>query len=84
LYNIFLKKSAEKDLDNISEPFLTQIVQGIEELKKGIQNVNIKKLINKKNEFRLRIGNYRILFFLEKDDKIIKISKILHRKDAYK
>lgn len=84
MYNIFLKKSAEKDLDNISEPFLTQIVQGIEELKKGIQNVNIKKLINKKNEFRLRIGNYRILFFLEKDDKIIKISKILHRKDAYK
>jgi len=43
---------------------------------------DVKKLTNFTPEYRLRVGNYRILFEIE-NNKII-IYRIIHRKDAYK
>ena len=84
MYNIFIKKSAEKDLDKINEPFLSQIITHIEKLKKNPRNTNVKKLVNKINEYRLRAGNYWVLFYIEDKEKAIKISRVLHRKDSYR
>ncbi|WP_407079345.1 type II toxin-antitoxin system RelE family toxin [Candidatus Venteria ishoeyi] len=42
---------------------------------------NIKKLTNFSPEYRLRIGNYRVLFEIE--DHTILIYRVLHRKTAY-
>jgi mRNA interferase RelE/StbE len=43
---------------------------------------NLKKLKSDKNAYRIRIGDYRIGFFLE-EDKII-FSRVLHRKEIYR
>jgi mRNA interferase RelE/StbE len=44
---------------------------------------DIKRLTNCTPEYRLRIGNYRILFEIESSNVIV-IYKIKHRKEAYK
>jgi mRNA interferase RelE/StbE len=84
LYKILIKKSAEKDLDGINEPYLSAIINGIDSLRENPRNINVKKLVNRSNEYRLRVGDYRVLFFIEEEDKAIKISRVIHRKDAYK
>jgi len=84
LYRIVIKRSAEKDLDKINEPFITNIISNIESLKENPRTVNVKKLKNRNNEYRLRVGNYRVLFFIEEREKVVKISRVLHRKDAYR
>lgn len=43
---------------------------------------DVKKLTNFTPEYRLRVGNYRLLFALE-DNKIV-IYRVQHRKDSYK
>ncbi len=43
---------------------------------------NVKKLTNHKPKYRLRVGDYRVLFDIEEDDVMV-VSRILHRKDAY-
>ena len=78
---IEIRKSAIKDLKNISEPFKTNIHQKILELKKFPNIQNIKKLTNFEPAYRLRIGNYRILFDVIND--IIFIGRILHRQNSY-
>lgn len=83
MYKIVLKRSVQKDLDKINNVVCSKIISEIEKLKQNPRNVNVKKLVNRNNEYRLRVGNYRILFYIEETEKLIGISRVLHRRDAY-
>lgn len=80
-YKIEFKHSAVKDLRRISNPFQAKIIDKIESLSNGLTG-DIKKLTNSSNDYRLRVGNYRVLFSIEND--IIIIYRIRHRKEVYK
>jgi len=79
---IEIRKSAIKDLKHISEPFKSKLHNSILELKKFPNIVNIKKLTNFEPAYRLRVGNYRILFDVL--DEVIVIARVLHRQSSYK
>jgi len=78
---IEIRKSAIKDLKHISQPFKTKIHSKILELKDFPNVQNIKKLTNFEPAYRLRVGNYRVLFDVIED--IIIIARVLHRQNSY-
>jgi mRNA interferase RelE/StbE len=75
-----------KDLQNIRSTKLLQEVENtIENVKKVasiLEIINLKKLKGYKNNYRIRIGDYRIGLFIEKNKVVF--SRFLHRKDIYK
>ncbi len=75
------KPKAAKDLKQIPKGRVVKILEKIEKLQFGLQG-DVKRLTDFTPEYRLRVGNYRVLFEVEQS-KII-IYRILHRKDAYK
>lgn len=79
---IELRKSAIKDLKSIVEPYKTQIHNKLIELKRFPEVQNIKKLTNFEPAYRLRVGNYRVLFDIL--DETIIIARVLHRQKSYK
>ena len=84
MFKIVYAKSVLKDLKKIAPNNLPKIKEGIEELKKFPDISNIKHLNNHPiADYRLRIGNYRVLFDVNWEDKEIYILKIGHRKDIY-
>lgn len=70
-YLVYLKKSAEKELDSIQKEDRERIVKGT------------KKLHGHKG-YRIKVGNYRVLFEVYDSIKKIEIFSIVHRKDAYR
>ncbi len=76
-----IRKSAIKDLRHISEPFKTNIHDKVLELKHFPDIQNIKKLTNFEPAYRLRVGNYRVLFDIVNDTVII--GRVLHRQHSY-
>ena len=78
---IEIRKSAIKDLKNISEPYKSKIHNKLLELKNFPNIQNIKKLTNFEPAYRLRVGNYRILFDVIEDTVII--GRVLHRQNSY-
>ena len=78
---IEIRKSAIKDLKSINEPFKTTIHGKILELKNFPNVSNIKKLTNFEPAYRLRVGDYRVLF--DVIDEIIVIGRVLHRQNSY-
>ena len=78
---IEIRKSAIKDLKNISEPYKTNIHKKILSLKNFPDVSNIKKLTNFEPAYRLRVGDYRVLFDLF--DDTVYVGRILHRKKSY-
>ncbi len=82
LFQIQYKPRAIKDLKNIKNPkFINFIFERLDYLANGLQG-DIKKLTNFSQEYRLRIGDYRVLF--EIIGKNIIIYRILHRKEVYR
>ena len=77
-----IRKSALKDFKKISEPHKSKIKEKIVELENFPNLANIKKLTNHTPVYRLRVGDYRILFDVF-DDRI-EVAAIKHRKDSYK
>jgi mRNA interferase RelE/StbE len=80
-YQIYFKAKAIKDLKKISKEDARKIAAKIEEMENNLQG-DVKKLTNHTYEYRLRVGDWRILFETE-INKIV-IYKIKHRRDAYR
>jgi mRNA-degrading endonuclease RelE of RelBE toxin-antitoxin system len=82
---IFISRNFEKDLNKLSDHNVKKIYTKVNELASNQENLNIKKL-KAGNEFRLRIGDYRIIFEYRsiKDETVILLLNVFHRKDAYK
>jgi mRNA interferase RelE/StbE len=83
-YKILFAKSAAKDYKSINEPVKAKIDEVLNKLEQlGTEAANIKQLTGEfKGFYRIRAGDYRVVFFLEKNT--ITIISILHRKDVYK
>ena len=80
--NIHIRKSAIKDLKRIDSKSKETIHAKILELKEFPNIPNVKKLTNFEPAYRLRVGDYRVLF--DVSENIIEIGRILHRKHSYK
>ncbi|MEA3369306.1 MAG: type II toxin-antitoxin system RelE/ParE family toxin [Candidatus Ratteibacteria bacterium] len=80
-FKIEFKPHAIKDCKNINKKTLNFIFSKIEILSDNLKG-DVKKLTNFTPEYRLRVGNYRVLFET-KIGKVI-IYRIKHRKEAYK
>ncbi len=80
-YPIEIKPQAVKDGKKIPTKQLERIFDKIELLSDNLQG-NVKRLTNFTPEYRLRIGNYRVLFEIEHD--VVVVYRIKHRKSAYK
>ena len=79
---INIRKSAIRDLKKIDKNTKERIHSKITYLQNFPNVSNLKKLTNFEPAYRLRVGNYRIIF--DVFDNQIEIGRILHRKESYK
>jgi mRNA interferase RelE/StbE len=78
---IEIRKSAIKDLKKLNNPEKSNIHKKILDLKNYPNVSNIKKLTNFEPAYRLRVGNYRVLFDIINDTIII--GRVIHRQNSY-
>lgn len=83
-YEVLFARSARKELEDIEVRFAVQILKKIEELSINPRPTGSKKLKGEKDLWRLRVGNYRVIYSISDSDKLIDISVIRHRKDVYR
>ena len=84
-YSISWKKSAEKDLKSVPRHYARNIQSKIKKIAEDDPTLDIKKLQGYFDipTYRLRVGDYRIIFEAHEHTIIILIVAIKHRKDAY-
>lgn len=82
-YSIQVKQSAEKELGKIPKKELLKILEKIESLSNDPHPTGSIKLSNQ-DKYRVRVGNYRILYRVEDNTLTVFVVKIGHRKDIYR
>ena len=83
MYKILIEKSVYKDLDKISAQDLNKIYQNIIQLEREPRPFGAKKLKGYKNRYRIRQGDYRIVYIIDDAANIIRVMLVRHRKDVY-
>jgi mRNA interferase RelE/StbE len=84
-YEIVIKKKALKELNALPVSAIGRIVKAINNLAEIPQPEGSKKLVGSTdNLFRIRIGDYRVVYSIDDKVLIIEIRKIGHRKDVYR
>ena len=83
-YELRIKKSAAKELEAVSRKADRQrLVQHIQSLADNPKPPGCRKLSGS-NKYRIRQGNYRIVYSVEDDKLVVYVVKIGNRKDVYK
>ena len=80
-YTVEFKPAALKDLKKLDKQEQKSIIEKIESLQNNLSG-DVKHLTNFTPEYRLRIGNYRILFEVEAGKVVI--YRVKHRKEVYR
>ncbi len=79
-YTLDIQPTARRDLKAISPEIARRVVAKLELLQEDLGG-NVKRLVNHSPTFRLRVGDYRVLF--DVDGPILLIQRVLHRSKAY-
>jgi len=75
---------AQKDLDDFSGKILSRFEEVILGLYDEPRPHNCKKLSGGGSRWRIRVGDYRILYEIDDAQKIVKVYRIAHRREAYR
>lgn len=82
-YTILLKRSAEKELENLELKTHDNIIKHLLVLKENPLSKGVKKLRGREG-YRMRVGDYRILYEINEAEKEIEIFSVAHRKEVYR
>jgi mRNA interferase RelE/StbE len=83
-YEIFIEKKAEKDLRRLPKNYQNKIIQKIFNLKDNPKPIEARKIISSENYYRIKVGDYRIIYEINYKEKRINIFRARHRKEAYR
>lgn len=81
-YKIIILKSATKKLDKLSDHLANPILKAIQSLSKNPRPTGCKKLTGRSG-YRIRVGDYRIIYEIIDHELIVTVINLGHRKDIY-
>jgi mRNA interferase RelE/StbE len=84
VYEILLERRAEKDLKKLPSVLFQRIIEKIQSLAENPKPQGSRKITGSKNDWRIRIGDYRAIYEIDKKEKRVKIMRIRHRREAYR
>lgn len=82
-YKIEIKKSAAKEIENLPSTILKRVISHIQELSDDPRPNGCKKLSGDE-KYRLRVGDYRILYEIQDEIVTVYVVKVAHRKEVYR
>ena len=82
-YQIVIPKPAKKQLDNISKIERDRLILTLRSLADDPHPNGVKKLKGYDNTYRVRVGDYRIIYEIKDRELIVLLLSVSHRKDAY-
>ena len=85
MYQVKLESKAETELRKLPPEILRRIDSKLDTLANNPRPRGVKKLSGRKKEgWRIRAGDYRILYRIDDDKELVLIYRIRHRAEAYR
>jgi mRNA interferase RelE/StbE len=84
MYRVLLERSAEKDLARLSGELHERIIPAIHALANNPRPNGCRKLAGGKNDWRIRVGDYRVIYEISDAILIVRVNRVRHRREVYR
>ncbi len=82
-YEVRLSKRANRELDSLDTSTKARIIGRLEELQENPFPRGVAKLQGRDNVYRIRVGDYRVLYEVLRRESLVLVEKIDHRSGVY-
>lgn len=82
-YSVEVKPAARKELEALPNPILARVVRKLESLADVPRPAGCKKLKGYKDQWRIRIGDWRVVYLIDETVRLVSIVRIAHRREVY-
>ena len=83
-YSVVFARSARKELENLDPPVARRILKQVEALVTNPRPAGVVKLEGATDLWRLRVGEWRVIYRISDRDRLVDVFAVRHRSDAYR
>ena len=84
MYTLLIKRSAERDLRRLTRALFERVNERILALRDDPRPPGVRKLVGALEGWRIRVGDYRILYQIDDDAQMVTVVRVKHRRDVYR
>ena len=84
MYRVLLERTAEKDLRRLSFEVHYRVIAAIRTLATIPRPPGCRKLAGSKSDWRIRVGDYRIVYEIADEIRVVRVNRVRHRREVYR
>jgi mRNA interferase RelE/StbE len=84
MYRVLLERSAERDLGRLSSEVHSRVIAAIQGLANNPRPPGCRKLVGSKNDWRIRVSDYRVIYEIADAIRVVRINRVRHRREVYR
>ena len=82
-FRVEVKPSAREELTGLPDKLIARILPRLENLASNPRPSGCKKLKGGDNEWRIRVGDYRVVYTIDDAKLLVEVTRIRHRSEVY-
>ena len=82
-YALEIKQSAQKELDAVDDALFSRMDRKILALADNPRPSGCRKLRGYKNQWRIRVGDWRVVYSIDDAAKLVSVTRVAHRREVY-
>ena len=83
-YTVSFRRSAEKDLRKLDTKVQARVLRAVDPLAQDPRPDGCRKLQGSTDAYRIRVGDYRVIYTVDDAVLIVAVEKVRHRREAYR
>jgi mRNA interferase RelE/StbE len=83
-YAVEVKPRARKELEALPDNVLSRVVRKLESLSHTPRPAGCQKLKGHKDQWRVRVGDWRVVYIIDDVAELVSVTRIAHRREVYK
>jgi len=84
VYEVYLERAAERDLKALPIQNFQPIISRVKTLTDNPRPTGCRKIAGSRNAWRIRVGNYRVVYEIDDRAKVVRVMRVRHRREVYR
>jgi len=84
VHKVHLERAAERDLKRLPADPFWRVVSRIKALADDPRPPGCRKIRGSRNDWRIRIGSYRVVYEVDDAERAVRVMRVRHRREAYR
>jgi len=84
VYEVLIERRAERDLKRLASEAFDRVIRDIQSLGGNPRPPGCRKIVGSKNDWRVRVGDYRVVYEIDEKSKAVRVMRVRLRQQAYR